>query len=215
MPCWPRELQGQYVVPDPDIPAIHNALLRGEPTAPRDLVNACAPRLYPLLRRRFALLPREIVDDAVHDALLAVIKQPTLYDAWRGSLINLLVRIGSNKLCDQIRSLKRRPEIAVGGTVELADLEAKHLVESVDTGPEPDLLPPEVEALLTETLPDPRDRRVWGLVCEGRTSVDDFAAALELGDLPPDQRKTEVKRHRDRVVKKVQRRREEFRPYLL
>ena len=105
-------------------------------------------------------------------------------------------------------------EIPVGGTVELAQLEEKYLYKHPAADPEPDLLPPEVEALLVEILPDPKDRQLWELVRQGRTAVDDFAAVLELQHLPPAQRKVEVKRHRDRVVKKVQRRRAEFRAYL-
>jgi RNA polymerase sigma-70 factor, ECF subfamily len=200
---------------DIDLLRIHLALLKGDPTAPREFVHECAPRLYPILKRRFALLPRDVVEDAVHDALLAIIARPALYDARRGSLINLLVHVGTNRLCDQLRTLKRRQaEMAVGGTVELARFEAKYLHENADADPELDPLPPEVEALLAEILPDPKDRAVWDLVCQGRTPVEEFAAVLELDDLPPERKKAEVKRHRDRVVKKVQRRREEFREYL-
>ena len=72
-----------------------------------------------------------------------------------------------------------------------------------------------MEALLSEILSDPRDRRVWELVCDGRTPVEEFAAALGLQHLPPGDIRAEVKRQRDRVVKRVQRRREEFRRYLL
>lgn len=201
---------------DRDLAGIHRALLDGDPTAPRDLVHACSTPLYAILKRRFAFLPREAVEDALHDALLALIAQPGLYDPSRGSLMNLLVHIGSNKLSDQLRKLHRRQaEISVGGSVELADLEEKHLEERKYREQEPDLLPPEVEALLREILPDPRDRRVWDLVCEGRAPVEEFAAVLGLQELPPSEMKAEVKRHRDRVVKKVQRRREEFRRYLL
>jgi len=102
-------------------------------------------------------------------------------------------------------------ELPVGGIVELAQWEQKYPHVRPAADPEPDLLPPEVEALLVEILPDPKDGQLWELVCQGRTAVDDIAAVLELQHLPPARRKVEVKRHRDRVVKKVQRRREEFR----
>lgn len=194
----------------------HQALLDGQPTAPQDLVNACSARLYAILKHRFAFLPQETVEDAVHDALLALIVRPALYDPGRGSLMNLLVNIGSHKLVDQLRSIGRRSaEIAVGGTVELAELEAKYLHEHGYAGMEPEPIPPEVGALLSAILTGPGDRQVWDLVCEGRTPVEAFAAVLGLGHLPPEEMKAEVKRHRDRVIKKVQRRREEFRRYLL
>jgi RNA polymerase sigma-70 factor, ECF subfamily len=192
--------------------SIHQRLLAEEPTAPQELVNTCVARLYAILKRHFAFVPREEVQDAVHDALLALIVRPELYEPARGSLVN----IGRNKLVDQVRKFKRRgAEIAMDGTVELAELEAKYLHEHGYAGIEPEPMPAEVEALLSEILPESRDRQVWDLVCEGRTPVEAFAAVLGLGHLPPEEMKTAVKRHRDRVIKKVQRRREEFRRYLL
>jgi hypothetical protein len=199
-----------------DLASLHRRLLDEQPTAPQALVNACSGRLFAILKRRFALVPREEVQDAVHDALLALIARPSLYDPARGSLMNLLVHIGCKKLIDQLRKIERRSaEIAAGGTVELAELEAKHLHEHGCAGMGPEPVPPEVEALLAEILPEARDRAIWELVLQGRTPVEEFVAVLGLGHLPSEEMKAEVKRQRDRVIKKVQRRREEFRRYLL
>src|SRR5262249_19723556 len=137
------------------------------------------------------------------------IVSPDLYQPDRGSLLKLLVRIAERRIVDALRKLERwSPEIASGGLVELEEIEANHPYESALTGAE-------LEALLAEILPDSKDRQAWELVCEGRTSVDEFAAVLGLGELPPAQLKAEVKRHRDRIVAKVRRRREEFRRHLL
>lgn len=197
-----------------DLLTIHQRLLDGSPTAPRELVDTFAERLYRILKRSFSLLPDELVQDGAHDALLALIRNPGMYRKGRGTLANLLVEIGKKKLIDEVRRITRREKrvTTVGGDVELEQEEAKHPLERMEGG-EP--LPREVEMLLREILPDERDRAVWELVCDGRTPVEEFAAVLGLAHLPYLQMKVEVKRHRDRVVKKVTRRREDFRRYLL
>jgi RNA polymerase sigma-70 factor, ECF subfamily len=203
-------------VSDSELKQIHQDLLAGDPEAPRRLVSACQGRLHSILKRKYAYLPREAVEDAVNDALLALIGRPERYDPGRGSLMNLLVHVGANKLKDHLRALVRREwEIAAGGPVELERLEANNAQEDAGKEADPEGLSPEVEELLQQLLPEPEDRRVWDLVCAGRTSVEEFSAALEIVHLPCEERKREVKRHRDRVIKKVQRRREDFRKYLL
>lgn len=202
-----------------DLGAIHEALLAGDRTASRDLVNTCTSQLYAILKHRYSVFSQETVQDAVNDALIALIVHPERYSPSRGSLINYLVHIGANKLKDQLRSYRRRAnELAVGGTVELAEAEANaHGGDGTGEWDAPagaDLLSPDVEALLVEILPEPQDRRIWELICDGRTAVADFAEVIGIDDLPPEEQRREVKRHRDRVQKRVFRRREEFRRLL-
>lgn len=204
---------------EPDVGAIYQALLRGEPTASRNLVNAFSGQLYAILKHRYSVLSPEAVQDAVHDALLALITRPERFNPARGSLINYLVHIGTNKLNDQLRTFRRRArELAVGGSVELAEVEANAYggagTEEWAAPAGADLRSPEVEALLLEILPDPRDRCIWEFICEGRTAVSDFAQMLEIAHLPPEDQRRQVKRHRDRVQKRVLRRQEEFRRLL-
>jgi FixJ family two-component response regulator len=71
-------------------------------------------------------------------------------------------------------------------------------------------LSPEMERLVDEILPDPRDRKLLALIVEGRTEVDSYATALGISHLPEEERRVHVKRHRDRVLKRLQRRRAAF-----
>lgn len=56
------------------------------------------------------------------------------------------------------------------------------------------------EAVLSE-----RDRRALCLIISGERSTDVLAEALELADLPPSERRRQVKQHRDRLVKILER----------
>lgn len=202
-----------------DDPALQRALLSGDPTTTRDLYNQFSGPLYVLLKHRYTALPQEAVKDAVHDALLALILHPERFDSKQGTLLNYLVRIGANKLSDQVRAYRRRSrEVAMGGAVELEELEANAFSEGKggrqDLLAEVPFLPPEVEALLETILPEPRDRRIWELICEGRTAVAEFAVVLEITHLSDEEQRREVKRHRDRVQKRVRRREEAFRRLL-
>jgi RNA polymerase sigma-70 factor (ECF subfamily) len=211
---------------------IHRALLTGEPTAPRRLVSTCAAPLCSILRRDCLPAPLEVVQDAAHDALLFLIAHPERYNAQQGSVMNFLVHIAHNKLIDKVRVLQRhqKREIREGDREECVELVAnetnKGVEEQVDNGnwarPEQvcergatDALSPEIAALLREILPDERDRRLLSLVGAGRTAVADYAAVLEIMHLSPQEQRVEVKRHRDRVLKRVQRRRKEWEELLL
>jgi RNA polymerase sigma-70 factor (ECF subfamily) len=193
---------------------LHRALLDDNPRAPERFLALAAPRLHAILKRRHATLPREIVLDAATDALLFLVQHPERFQSGKGTLLNFLVSVADNKLRDALRTLIRKKEIYVGGSVELALVEANHRVEGDTEGLEfqldPDVLPLGLARLLEETLPDPTDRRIWELVCRGRAETAAYAAILGLSASPLEQQRAEVKRHRDRVVAKVRRRRREF-----
>jgi len=196
---------------------LHRALLEGDPAASERFATACGPRLRALLKRRHAAMPRELITDAATDAILAFITHPERYRPEMGSVFNYLLHIADNRLRDEWRKLRRRREISVGGSVELALVEANYQGER-ERQPitdDPDALPPEVEALLHDILPDPCDRQIWNLICQGHGSTAEFAALLGIAYLPLEEQQAEVKRHRDRIVKRIQRRRQEFRRLLL
>lgn len=199
-----------------DLDSIYGALLSGEPTAPRDLVNACVGPLFGIIRHRFPVLPAEAQQDAVHDALLALIADPTRYRPEKGSVLNYLAQVAAHKALDQLRALRRRqPESAVGGAVELDRASANNPSRTdVEFEVQSRMVDAEVEALVREILPDDRDRRVWEMGLDGRTPTQEYAAALDLVHLPPEEQAREVKRHRDRIWKRIQRRRDEFRRLL-
>lgn len=204
-----------------EILAIHQALLAGDPVAPRNLIRLFGERLTYFVRKSVPFLSEEAAQDCAFDALMALIKEPGRFQSDKSHLMTYLSVIARNHAISHIRkeiSARRHLTIEyVGGSVEL-DLAATNKREnSPYTGPagsDPDALAPEWEALLQELLPSPRDRKIWDLICEGRTDYADFAAVLGVADLPPAEQKSEIKRNRDRVQKRMQRNKDAFRRLL-
>ena len=56
-----------------------------------------------------------------------------------------------------------------------------------------------------DQVPSERDRRALRLILAGERSTGKLAEALELSDLPLTERRHAVKRHRDRLLKTLQR----------
>ena len=198
-----------------ELPRLHCALLRREPKAPDRFAAACLPRLRSLLKARHALLPIEMAEDAATDAVLFLLEIPERYQPERGSLLNFLILIATNKLRDQWRKAKRERVDFVGGNenVELRLVETNYYWEGAEQGDrrDPDVLPPEMEAELCALLPDPMDRKIADLIMEtGRGDVAEYAAVLGAAHLPEGERAALVKRNRDRVMKKLQRNRAKF-----
>lgn len=196
---------------------LYDSLLSGHPDAPRRVADAYLPRLRSLLKRQYLFLPIHWIEDAAVDAVLFLISRPDRYIPERGSLINYLIRIAGNKLIDQIRLSQRDKVEFVGGTVELALVEAKQYVDgaTADILGDQQYLSEEFEALLETILPDAKDRAVCALIQQGRGETSAYAAALGLSHLSPHEQRVQVKRHRDRILKKLQRHRGEFRELLL
>lgn len=200
-----------------DLLSIHRALLNGEPTAPDRLVRTCLARVYRILRRRHPAVPHETIRDAAVDAALALILKPESYDAARGDLLSYLVEIGDHKVIDWLRAIYRRREreLSIGGATELERLEEKGEVVRDSTPIIPyadrDKLQPDLEAFVESILPDPADRAVLEMVCLDRADSSAVAEALGIAHLPPQEQKAEVKRRRDRIMKRLTRQRERLR----
>jgi DNA-directed RNA polymerase specialized sigma24 family protein len=199
--------------------ALHFELLAGNPVATEKIVTAALDSIIRILRRRHFLsrIPSDAITDAATDAMLTYFGQPGRYDPSRGELITYLVTIADFRVKDWLRSQSRRDgrEISVGGTVELALYETIYPPEQreFEEGPginNPDRFSPELDRLVLEILPDARDRCVLSLIVAGRTEVEMYASALGISELPPAERRAAVKRNRDRVLKRLQRRRHSF-----
>lgn len=199
---------------------LHDRICTGDPVAPDQLVSECLVPMQAALRRRWLALPREMVEEAVIDALLAYLQRPDAFDPQRNrSLAAYLKVIASRRLTDALRKRTRlnRREISVGGFVELDRYGTNRTTGAESHAPagegDPDTLPPELEELLNELFPDPRDRRLLHLICQGRQETSAYAAILGIGSLPDSEQRRIVKQHRDRILKRLIRRREEFRRF--
>lgn len=198
---------------------IHNLLL-GTPTASRLLVERYFVPLSIGLHKQFPFMPNEALEDAAHDALVALIQSPQQYDPTRSNLLTYLARIARNKMIDLWeKSQKQTFEIFVGGSVALEQAEENNFhrgqySDNTLLGNESEILPENIIQLINEILPNPIDRQIWDMICDGRQDIGDYAQLLEITHLAVSEQKAEVKRQRERVHKRIRRRQEEFRKRL-
>ncbi|WP_342374554.1 sigma-70 family RNA polymerase sigma factor [Myxococcus stipitatus] len=181
--------------------ALHARVLKGpaDPTARLDVHRAFNDTLIYVLRQEVKCLLDEAIDSAV-DAVLAYLAAPQRFDASLSRLSTYLTRIAKRKALDRLRSRKsqdrRNQEYA--GVVELV---ARAPNEDLEATVEARLLAERMEALGFS----PREQAFLRLVLQGEGSTERLAEALGLGPMPEEERRREVKRHRDRLMKRLER----------
>lgn len=210
---------------------VHRALLSGSPTASRDLHLLCLDPLVARLRRQAPHLPRDTWEDAAHDAILTFILNPEKYDSGKSGILGYLTVIAERRMIDAIRresrylraniretdlhsenSVANEDETANTPLEAVAERDGNTLMRNRQSQflQESQLLQSDITDLLCELLPDRRDQRVLALVMQGRNATAEYSAALGLEYLPPDEQPREVKRHRDRIMKRVGRARRQW-----
>jgi RNA polymerase sigma-70 factor (ECF subfamily) len=190
--------------PDP-IADAYAALLNGDPRAPERLVALCLVPLKRRLRRCYLMLPTEVLQDAAVDALLALLSQPHHFNPSRSSLMTYLTMQSDYRVLSWLRNQRRRRELYVGGVEEVEYWSERLRATDASEDPVTALLRLDLERMVHNLLPDERDRRLLELACSGRTSILEYAEVLGITQLPPEEQRREVKRNRDRVVKRIQR----------
>src|SRR5262249_8411865 len=138
--------------------------------------------------------------DSAVDAILAYLKEPARYHVRRGRLSSYLIDIAKKRAIDRLRSrtsTQRREE----GYAAVVDLQAANRKEVMDVAIEAKELWQRVEA----AVPDERDRQSIRLILAGERSTEVFAEALGLTGASALDVRRQVKQHRDRLVKTLER----------
>jgi len=188
----------------------HQRLLEGDVTATSEIAELFMPVIIDKLNRRYPNLDNpHLIDTAVEDALMNYFRRPEQYDPAKLSLVGYLRMSAEGDL----RNLLKREKLiqtqqSLSECVELVNDDAEHEVEVQD-----DL---DLEALvfaqcspiwqrLSDLLPDPVDQGIVLLMIEGERETSAYASLLGILDRPPKERSQAVKRHKDRIKKKLQR----------
>jgi len=188
---------------------IHARLLQDDPVASSDLARACLEPLRNALQRRFPRCDPDLVQQAVHDAYLEIIRKPHLFNPQRGSLRGYLLRAAA---CDLANALRREARHHCRHiSVELPAV-AGNLLGRED---EPSFslclaeARQQAEQRAARAGLSPQEARCWSLMQEGQYRNEVFAAVLGLEDLHPDEQIREVKRTKDRIKIRLKRAGEE------
>ena len=196
---------------DEDYPELHASLLKGEPTAPARL----AERLLPALRERFSgreAVARDphAVTQAIDEVVFGYLIEPARFDPTRGlDLVGYLAMAVRGDLANAQRSATRHEGRASELDVELAVEGGNTEEEALDRVDPFDRSPRDVAAAQAalDAL-GPRDRQLLQLMADGVRATAPYAAVLEIGHLAREAQAREVKRHKDRLNRHLERWRE-------
>src|SRR5437899_7055622 len=179
--------------------ALHERVIAGDPVASADAYECFMDPLVAALRYDLGCTEDEAHDSAV-DALLAYLENALEYKSDRGRLSSYLTDIAKKRAIDRLRSRTATVdrEKAYAADVELRAANPKERMdEAVEVR--------EAWRKVEDQVPSERDRRALRLILAGERSTGKLAEALELSDLPLTERRHAVKRHRDRLLKTLQR----------
>jgi hypothetical protein len=189
---------------------LHQRLVDGDVTATAEIAEVFMPIVAARLKRRYSDLDDpHLVDTAVEDALLSYFKRPQQYDPAKLRLEGYLYMSARGDLLNQLERQERdSKQVGLAEVVELGDSDTEHGVEVKDeldidaivlnyTSP--------VWERLSEILPDFIDQEIVLLMMDGVRETSVYADVLGVSDYPPEEQFTIVKRHKDRVKKRLQR----------
>jgi RNA polymerase sigma-70 factor (ECF subfamily) len=188
-------------VPPVDERELHDRALQKHPLILVDLLQSFADQIVGFVRHDLKC-DEETAYDAVIDVLYAYVTTPNRYDPRRGRLVSYLTKAAKHRVQDRLKSgasrTQREQNYASG--FELRLMPPKDILEnSVEASRAMDRL------IEQKYLKDERDIATLRLILMGERSTEKLAQALGLDTSSQEQMRREVKRHRDRLMKILER----------
>lgn len=180
-------------------------MIAGDPTAAAE----CAERWLPLLVRQLAARSQDIaahdndlITTAAIDALLDYTANPHKYDPQRSDIMTYLFMLARGDLLNawsRVTRLHGRTKTI--DPVELSLPGRNNLEEDVITN---------IDAAaawerVMEAMPAPLDRELLALMIQGERDTSSYARVLGIEHLPDKEQRAIVKRHKDRINKRLER----------
>lgn len=178
--------------------ALHEALLKGDPTASARIFEALLEPLVDRLGFKWRPLDRRDIEEQAADSLISYITNPHRYDPRRASLLTYLTLDADGDLKNAYRSPRRRRE-QLSGDVEDPPSPRNETTDA-ELFAEDDRV---LFARLRDAFPSEADRQVIHLLMEGERSTAVYAEVLGIAGLSPEEQKAEVKRVKDRIKKRL------------
>ena len=179
--------------------ALHERVLQGDPVAPVDVYLTFMEPMLRVLGSELSCSREDAYDSAI-DVVLSYLRHPERYERHRARLSTYLTQSAKKRVMDRYRSTDARTrreqefasvfELQVRSPKELLEIsvEARHAWERLD-----------------RSKLSGRELEFLRLIFEGERSTQRLAEVLGLGSLPEDDLRREVKRHRDRLMKWLER----------
>jgi RNA polymerase sigma-70 factor (ECF subfamily) len=185
--------------------AIHERLHAADPVAPAELAEAVwEPLVMELEKRHPRLTASDFLRDAVTDALISYIKLPAQFDPAKRGLFGFLVMAAEGDLRNALAKTTRRKQRELSiEDVELTGGGGKERLEAPGLDTRIDFQ--RMRGRIGELFKDPRDTEAVNLLMEGERATEAFAKVWGLERLPAKDQARQVKRHKDRIKKMLDR----------
>lgn len=184
--------------------SLHYRLMAGDDViVTSEIAEALLPPLIGRLRRRFFWhSDQHMIEEQAGQSLLNYFSRPAIFDPTKGTLLGFLKMDASRNILDIIRAERRKKD------VEVPLVYAEYLVTGESDGPDWEIIRSDLSPVLRQLdarLTDPLDRRLLALMVDGERSTGAYAVELEIQHLEQHEQERVVKRHKDRLKKKLQR----------
>ena len=186
--------------------ALHLRLVAGDPLASSECVVRWLPSLVRRLSTAFSWLAardEQFVMEAALEALMDYTMNPTKYDPGRASLGSYLFMAAKNDLKNALRrdlkqsrgasSIHLVEESLAGGNVNFEERAIARADAQV------------AWELVKGELTVPLDRRLLSLMLQGERTTEAYGEVLAILHLPEQEQKHIVKRHKDRISRRLER----------
>jgi len=188
---------------------VHQRLLQGDPTAPSEVILAYLEPLTRRLRQRFPDVKDEtIIQDAVTDALFQYVQSPGRFDPAKSGLSSYLTMAARGDLLNALARERRRAarQVPLEAVAEAA-LPGNNLREDEDpaASAEDQVAASKFVHRVRQQVSDLRDREILELMLAGERKTTRYAGLLQIEDRSEDEQRRIVKRHKDRLKKRLQR----------
>jgi RNA polymerase sigma-70 factor (ECF subfamily) len=191
---------------------VHQRLLHGDPTASADAAELLLDPVVARLQRKWpGLAHTDACHDAATDVLVVYLADPSRYQPTQSSLVGWLVmQAHGDLLNDHASKPKQFERMWLAESAMPVDPSTGETPQLGDQAPSFDTLPEvngsTVLAAVRDAFPNERDRQLIWLMCiEGSHSTEEAAKVLGLAGLSPTDRAAEVKRHKDRIMRRLRR----------
>lgn len=192
-----------------DIPdsEIHQRLGDGDPAASMLIAEKYLSGILDQLERRYPNLgDPALVEDAVHTAFINYFRRPDTYDPAKSSLRSFLFMAATGDLRNLLQQERRRQaRQPVRMDVEDSEARAEYYMDHTTNPDRLDFDDSRLSDAIRNVLPDPIDQRMVMLMMDDERKTAVYAQVLGITALSRKEQEAVVKRHKDRIKKRLQR----------
>lgn len=189
--------------PNTALAELHAAASRGEEGSLNRIAEILLHPMQRVLRRAFPRASPDLIANAVEDAILEYAAQPSRFDALRGIPLSAFLGHAARRNLLNLLQVEARRELREAKYAEHARFRGLRLLEGPQVNPEDS---DALRRLISSLAADEAECRALLSWLNGQRTTALLATALQISHLSLAEQRKEVKRFKDRVIKRIMRR---------